>query len=217
MALMEAANSPLHHRNPRGQGERLHDEILDAADMLLAQSGDATTLTLRRVARHVGIAATSIYLHFSTVDDLKTAVVERGYAELNAARDAASQDISEPREALLARMRAYAHFAVDYPGRYQLMFGSELPATLAYAAEQSPGRQALQSLISSIRRCQDGGFSSASDDPSQVAIMVWTAVHGLVLLHIHRPSFPWTSLDDMVNEMVRRIVGFDLFESVTPC
>ena len=36
-------------RNPRGQGERLREEILDAADALLAESGDASKLSLRGV------------------------------------------------------------------------------------------------------------------------------------------------------------------------
>jgi AcrR family transcriptional regulator len=196
-------------RNPRGQGERLREDILDAADALLAETGDAKKLSLRSVAARVGIAATSVYLHFPDIGDLKVAVAERGFSELQRARDAASRDIQDPAQALLARVRAYAQFALDYPGRYRLMFGPDLPDTLAYDAPSSPTRQTLQSLAASIQRCQTAGVSHPGDDPIQVAIMVWAAVHGGVLLRMDRPQFPWPPLNHMVDETVRRLVGID--------
>src|ERR1700729_2893185 len=51
-------------RNARGQGDRLRREIIDAARDILAETGNVDRLTLREVARRVGIAATSVYLHF---------------------------------------------------------------------------------------------------------------------------------------------------------
>jgi AcrR family transcriptional regulator len=194
-------------RNPRGQGERLRQELLDAADALLAESGDAGKLSLRGVARRVGIAATSVYLHFPDVDDLKVAVVVRGFAELDAARDVASRGIADPAEALLVRVRAYARFAMAHPGRYRLMFGPDLPTSLAYGAERSPSQQTLQALARSIERCQQARESRLDDDPIRVATMLWAAVHGFVILRIDRPQFPWPPLDEMVDETVRRLVG----------
>jgi AcrR family transcriptional regulator len=198
-----------HHRNPRGQGERLREKILDAADELLATSADAGKLSLRGVAKHVGIAATSIYLHFPDVESLKIAIVERGFAELKEVREAASRGMSDPAEALLARVHAYVQFAVDHPGRYRLMFGPDLPSTLAYGAEQSPSRRALQELVHSIIRCQEAGLSRSRDDPVRVATILWAAMHGIVLLRIDRPHFPWPPLDEMLDETVKRLVGFD--------
>ena len=51
-------------RNPRGQGDRLREEIISAASELIAESGDADRLSLRSVAKRIGIAAPSIYRHF---------------------------------------------------------------------------------------------------------------------------------------------------------
>jgi AcrR family transcriptional regulator len=184
-------------------------EILDAADALLAESGDVGKLSLRGVARRVGIAATSVYLHFPEVDDLKVAVVERGFAELAASLAAASHGISDAAERLLVRVRAYAHFALVHPGRYRLMFGPDLPPTLAYDAERSPSRQALLTLADSVKRCQEAGVSRRGDDPIQVATLLWAAVHGIVLLRMDRPRFPWPPLDEMIEETVRRLVGID--------
>jgi AcrR family transcriptional regulator len=194
-------------RNRRGEGERLREDLLDAAETLLQETGDARKLSLRSVAARVGIAATSVYLHFPDIADLKVAVASRGFAELEQARDAASRDLSEPAEALLARVRAYAHFALTHPGLYRLMFGPDLPSTLAYDAAQSPARRALQSLAQSIARCRAAGLCQPGDDVLRAALLVWTAVHGNVSLRIDRPQFPWPPLDQMVDETVQRLAG----------
>src|SRR5215471_7451264 len=102
-------------RNPRGQGERLREEIVDAASALLAESGDVKHLTLRGVARRVGIAAPSVYLHFPDVEHLALAVTERRFPELGAAIAAGAYGIRDPVEALVAGSLAYCRFAVEHP------------------------------------------------------------------------------------------------------
>ncbi len=199
---------PRRLRNPRGQGERLREEIMAAAEFLLAESHDTGQLSLRGVAKQAGIAATSVYLHFPDVDHLKVALVERGFTELNVARDAASEKIDDPEEALLVRVRAYCQFALAHPGRYRLMFGPDLPPTLAYDVAMSPTYWALQTLIHSIERCQEKRGARPGNDPVRVATMLWAALHGLVLLRMDRPRFPWPPLDETINELVRRLVGF---------
>src|SRR5260370_16637253 len=78
-------------RNPRGQGERLRDDIIEAASRLLADPA-APPLTLRGVAREVGVAATSVYLHFADIDTLILAVAERRFGELVRLQDQARDD-----------------------------------------------------------------------------------------------------------------------------
>src|SRR5712691_6873497 len=77
-------------RNPRGQGERLRDDIIEAASRLLADPA-APPLTLRAVAREVGVAATSVYLHFDDIESLVLAVADRRFGELVKVQDE-SQD-----------------------------------------------------------------------------------------------------------------------------
>ena len=52
-------------RNPRGTGEKLRAELLDAADALLVESGDPAKVTVRGVAATVGVAPNAVYLHFA--------------------------------------------------------------------------------------------------------------------------------------------------------
>src|SRR6266516_243989 len=133
-------------RNRRGEGARLRADLIDAATALVTETGHGQQLSLRAVAKRVGIATTSVYPHFADVDQLKVAVVERGFTEFNQYRSAASQAINDPAAALLARCRAYGRFAVEHPGHYRLMFGPDLPATLAYDSPEAPGRRALHGL-----------------------------------------------------------------------
>jgi AcrR family transcriptional regulator len=192
-------------RNRRGEGDRLREELIDAATELIADSGDANSLSLRGLARRLGIAAPSIYRHFRDVDELKLAVVERAFAEFVAERDRARGRIEDPADALRAGCLAYCRFAVTHPGPYRFMFSHYSPAR----GRQSPiGAAALEALAASIRRCQESGASSAPEDARQLAANVWAALHGIVLLHLNLTEFDWPdSLEERIDRTVERLVA----------
>ncbi|WP_262059763.1 TetR/AcrR family transcriptional regulator [Streptomyces sp. STR69] len=80
-------------RNRRGEGGRLRDDIVAAAVELLEETGDESSVTLRSIARRVGVAAPSIYRHFPDQPSIMLAVVQQAFAmletELRSALDAA--------------------------------------------------------------------------------------------------------------------------------
>lgn len=197
-------------RNRRGQGGRLRDEVVAAAAALLAESGDAGRLSLRGVAKQVGIAPTSVYLHFPDVEHLAAAVTARAFAELGDALATAGRGEADPSAVLLARCRAYCRFALEHPGHYRVMFQAErsdLATVEPINFERSPGRPAFDTLAWDIARCQEAGAATPLADPTHLAVMVWAALHGLVSLRISRPRFPWPPLDELVDEAVGRMVG----------
>lgn len=194
-------------RNRRGEGERLREEIVAAASELLAESGDPRQLTLRGVAKRVGIAATSIYPHFADVEHLAIAVAERRFAELAARQQALEAEMSSPGDALLARCRAYCRFGLENPAHYRIMFLADLGPSLTFTFDQAPGRQAFEALVGAIRRCQEAGVVAARRDPFRLATLVWAAEHGIVSLRLTRRRFPWPELDDLVDEAVSSLVG----------
>ncbi|MFC7743251.1 TetR/AcrR family transcriptional regulator [Nocardiopsis composta] len=121
-------------RNRRGEGGRLREEIVDAAVELLDETGDERTITLRSVARRVGIAAPSIYAHFPDQPAIMLAVVRRAFGELEEAlRSAVRGAGGDPRERLYALCRAYLDFARTHPERYRTMFGGLWTPTLGRA------------------------------------------------------------------------------------
>ena len=57
-------------RARRGEGERLREEILDAAERLLIETGNRDAVSIRAVAEAVGVTPPSIYLHFADKTEL---------------------------------------------------------------------------------------------------------------------------------------------------
>ena len=189
-------------RNPRGEGARLREELVAAASEMVAETGDASQLSLRGVARAVGIAAPSIYRHFPDLDHLKLAVVERAFRGFADARDKAGTEAGDPAQALLARCRAYCRFAVANPGPYRFMFSHQAPKGSPVAMA------AFHALADSIAKCQTDGLSLTPDRPERLAAQVWAALHGLVILRLNSPDFPWPApLEQMADDAVTRLVG----------
>jgi AcrR family transcriptional regulator len=113
--------------NRRGEGARLRDDILVAAGRLLAEAGREESLSLRAVARAVGIAPPSIYLHFKDRSELVDTVMRAAYGELAAEmrRVRSRERIDDPVGALRAVAYGYCRFVLENPKRYRLMFGVE--------------------------------------------------------------------------------------------
>ena len=68
-------------RNRRGEGGRLREEILQAATDLLERGGNAEAVTLRAIAREVGISAPSIYGHFEDREAIVSAVIDNAFSD----------------------------------------------------------------------------------------------------------------------------------------
>lgn len=169
-------------RNRRGQGGRLRTEILAAATELLDASGDERAVTLRAVARRVGIAAPSIYPHFLDQRALVRAVVRQAFADL-AGRFLAVSDSDDPRRRLSGLCSIYLEFARTHPARYRAMSDGDVdPAVL--------GTEAMRILADSLTACVTAGHCT-SDDPAADAFALWLGLHGLAHQRAVTHSFPW--------------------------
>ena len=63
-------------RNPRGQGERLRVDLIDAAVDLIAETGSVDGVSLRAAAKRAGVSPMAVYNHFADKDALLVAAVE---------------------------------------------------------------------------------------------------------------------------------------------
>src|SRR3954451_21870619 len=75
----------------RGEGERLRQEILEAATRILEETGREDALSLRGVAREVGISAPSVYRHFKNKADLASTILDATYRARTVARSEAGE------------------------------------------------------------------------------------------------------------------------------
>lgn len=190
------APTPARTRNRRGEGARLRDDIVAAAVELLEETGDESAVTLRSVARRVGIAAPSIYRHFPDQPAIMLAVAQQAFAELEAqlraALDAAADD---PRQRLFAVCNAYLTFAEGHPGRYRTMFGGLwMPdlseGTLTDTDISSLGDANLALLRGALGDCVAAGRATSTDLVAD-SVALWLGLHGLAHQRSVTVAFPW--------------------------
>ncbi|WRZ87664.1 WHG domain-containing protein [Streptomyces sp. NBC_01007] len=183
----------------RGEGGQLRSEIIDAANRRLAETGDASSLSLRSVARTVGVAATSIYLHFQDIGELVSAVKQRLFQQftqtLTEVTDAAGDD---PRERVHALSLAYVDFGLTHPGDYRVMFTPLSASVTEELSRQTNGafavlREAVAAAIGEVRA-------------DRVALHLWTALHGIVTLR-ELGSFPWPAVEEQVDDLLGLLFG----------
>ena len=87
----------------------------------------AAALSLRAVARDLGVVSSAVYRYVKSRDELLTLLVVDGYNELGDAVEAAVASAAGPREQFLALGRAVREWALREPARYGLLFGSPVP------------------------------------------------------------------------------------------
>jgi len=113
-------------------------EITETARRQLATEG-AAALSLRAVAREMGMVSSAVYRYFPSRDDLLTALIIDGYNALGAAAeqaDGACRRDDYPGR-WLAACRAVRDWALAHPHEYSLVYGSPVPGY--QAPEQTIG------------------------------------------------------------------------------
>lgn len=198
MAIMSGTRG----RNPRGQGERLRASIVEATLRLLDELGDDQALSMRAVARAVGIAATSVYIHFPDRDALVLAALEECHRDLMASIEAAAAGEGDPLATLRARLRHLGTWVYEHPGLYKVLHES----TLNQRADMAFKRRLGESTTEAVQRCMDAGLVPAGD-PALVSLDLRAAVHGAVSLRVNEPDLPWPSLPEQIDRFVVKLLG----------
>ena len=197
-----------HARNPRGEGERLREDLIAAADRLLRAGQTHESLSLRAVAREVGVAATSIYLHFPDKFTLLLAVYRRHFDDLAARIALAVGENEEPARQLRAAVDAYWAFAHEHPDAYYVMFTVPGSDTVANPLPEDirPGAAIVQSVQGVITRCIDAGLTPRLD-PYCAALCLWTSLHGLITMIAARPYVPWPPPEELINTLLSTYIA----------
>lgn len=193
----------------RGQGAALRADILASASAMLARSGDASTLTLRAVAREVGVAATSIYLHFDSVEALLEEVKECRYHELavalRGARDTAGPEAIDK---IRAQSHAYVRFGAERPGEYTVMFTARLVLPGGVSVHSHYADDIMDLLAADLRAVRLRGRPPMAEPEARlVCYHLWTSLHGVVSLRMLRPNMDWPDPVVEVDDLVDRLVG----------
>jgi len=153
-------------------------EILDAAHRQLADGG-ATHISLRAVARELGMASSAVHRYFATRDDVITALLLREYTSLADALTAAEAAVPrvDHRGRIEALFLAERRWALDHPRSWGLLFGEPVPGYAAPEATTDPATRFFQ-LLAAVSRdapAPAGPPSEVFDLPPQ-ALLVAAAI-----------------------------------------
>ncbi|MFB6816240.1 TetR/AcrR family transcriptional regulator [Streptomyces sp. NPDC056347] len=141
----------------RGARERARIEITaaikDEAKKQLAAEG-AAKLSLRAVARELGMASSALYRYFPSRDELLTALIVDAYDSVGAAAEAAHRAARAEDAPHLARWlavtRAVRGWALAHPHEYALIYGSPVPGYTAPRATIGPAARVGLVLIAVV-------------------------------------------------------------------
>jgi AcrR family transcriptional regulator len=190
-------------RSRRGEGERLRDEILAAADELLVETASEDAVSIRAVAEAVGVTPPSIYRHFPDKTSLLVAVCLRSFDSFAEVMRAARAP-GDPLESLRALARAYVHYGLEHPEHYRIMFMDRLELSAdQYAAELMSESSSFGVLIETVRALKASGVlrtELVEMDDFHLGVLLWSSVHGLTSLFVAKPNLPWADREAIVDD-----------------
>ena len=164
----------------RGEGERLRREVVEAAIALIADRGDEA-VSMRAIARAVGVTPPAVYLHFADKRELMLAILDHVFADLGRALEQA--DTGEPHARVRALVRAYVSWGVTHPGRYKISYEGAIARELPTDSERPFARPHLERLTRATAAIRP-------DDALRTATRLWACAHGVVSLRINKPHAP---------------------------
>ncbi|WP_326552111.1 TetR/AcrR family transcriptional regulator [Micromonospora sp. NBC_01813] len=191
--------------------KELTDEIVEIAKAQLADRG-AENLSLRAIARDLGMVSSAVYRYFPSRDDLLTALVIDGYNSIGAAVEqadeaTASDDFPGRWRAVGQALRAWA---TEHPHEYALVYGSPVrgyhaPETTLQASMRDkvvlgriisdahragvlrvppPAQPAPQALAGDLRRVREAVLPAVPDSAVVAALTAWSGLFGMLNLEL---------------------------------
>jgi AcrR family transcriptional regulator len=169
---MEAAR-PYHHGN-------LRTELLAQAERVLADRG-AAALSLRELAREIGVSHGAPRRHFRDKQTLLNALAEDGFERLRGELADALEDVDAPfRDRLVAMARAYVRFATRSPALLDLMFATKHRADAAASLDEAATRAFAAPLALILDGQHEGQI--AKGEPERIAMVAFATFHGIAAM-----------------------------------
>ncbi len=192
--------------------ENTREEIKSIARKHMQEQGTAA-ISLRAIARDMGLTVTALYRYYPSHDDLVTALIVDAF---NALADTMEQaDSSQPRERyaerLMAVMLAYREWAMQNSGDFQLIYGNPIPGYHAPSEVTVPAVvRGFRVVVGILAEAMANGELQPSDEyqqlpphvsaymtelierdgyniplqPMYLGVSGWVKMHGMIMLEL---------------------------------
>ncbi len=147
-------------------------EILQVARAQLAEVGPGS-LSLRAVAREMGMAPSALFRYLPHKDALLTELIIAGYDALGEAAEAAEAATHDAglAERWAAICQATRDWALSHPQEYALIFGSPVPGYAAPQDTVGPATRIPGLLTGLLADALAAGLTAPESDPRDAALM----------------------------------------------
>lgn len=183
-------------------------EIKKEARRQLGASGPAG-LSLRAVARELGMVSSALYRYFPSRDELLTALIVDAYDALGERAETAAREL--PHDGFRARWRAVCEavrvWAVENPHEYALVYGSPVPGYQAPDATIGSAARVPAALFGIVRDAWEAGALDLPRDAAalpppldaQAALVADAIAPGVPRPVVLRAAVAWTQLGGMIS------------------
>jgi AcrR family transcriptional regulator len=177
--------------------------ILEAAREMFVERGYEAT-TMRAIADRIEYTPTAIYHHFRSKEALLAELCALDFRALAAAFQKIGR-IEDPVERLRRCGRAYVEFGLKHPMQYQLMFMTRKPAEVINELRSGdPSEDSYEFLRDTCAAViATGRVRPEYENPQELALMAWSALHGLLALTIVKQGDESIGLGDPKASAVR--------------
>lgn len=173
-----------HHGN-------LRQAVIDTAIALAEESGDEH-ISLREVARRIGVSSGAPFRHFSDHAALMSAIAEEATVRLRllVERD---QHRSPPAaiERLRTMGRSFLAWALQHPASFRIVSARRLYDFSASPALSAHFQAVRERTVTLVRQAQAEGDLQAHLPPERLALMLRSAVYGMARMHVDGQLAQW--------------------------
>lgn len=186
---------------------QLRQQILAAARELFVSEG-YENVSMRKIAQKIEYSPTTIYLYFRDKGDLLDSVCKETLLHLLETLEQLTKDkTGDPLETLRKSGQAYINFGLEYPQDYKLTFVIRPQFQQGLGLQEgSVGERVFSYLHGIVAECiRQGRFRDV--DVETTGQVLWSAVHGVTLLLIDFPDFPWTEKDKLIDAVINTTIA----------
>ena len=170
----KSKRSSYHHGNLR--------EAILAESLKWIEKNGVESLSLREIAKKLGVTHSAPNKHFLKKEDLLAAMIEEGFSKFkNALLENKKLMEKDPKEAFILMGTSYLKFVKENPAIYRLMFSNVISDPSKYADLQKKGSEAYAVLLESIQYMQERNILKKGI-PEEFANLIWSFTHGFSLL-----------------------------------
>jgi len=186
----------------------LREKILNTSRHLLYNDGH-TSLSMRGIAKKVGVSATSIYLHFDNKDHLLHTLIEESVEALSVSIEQRVDDNADTISKFESIIYAYVDFALSNPEKYQIIYMVRSESMSRYPKEKfRRARRCYELLVKIIDTGIQEGVMEEKD-PLIAAYSIWAQLHGITTVVLNQRLDSRINKDHFIKESIQQIVdGF---------